>query len=112
MDYFYPQDIHFQLSKNSNKPVMYIRADGPNNCEDADKVKEVWDFYYDKCDNTILSGLIEAGEIYCYFLTVDHALQAFNDWFPQKNVLSEDEMDFYFHVSVISVDDNVYVSNE
>jgi hypothetical protein len=82
-----------------------------NNCQDESRKEEVWGFYYDKCDNTIVSGLRQNGKLYCNFLTVEQAFQAFHDWFPQKEQLQEDEMDFYIYVHLISVSDNVDIIN-
>jgi len=111
VDYFYREDILYQLSKLSGKAVMYIRADGPNNCEDANKINDIWEFYYDKCDNVVVSGLIQDGELYCNFLTIEQAFQAFHDWFPQKEQLEDDEMDFYIFARLVSVSDDVDMIN-
>lgn len=111
INYFYPEDILLQLSKDSQKPVMYINAVGIKNCDDVEKVNEVWDFYYDKCDNQILSGLRQRGELYCYFLTIEQAMQSFHDWFPQQGDLLEDEMHFYFHVRIVDVSSGTDVVN-
>ena len=110
-NYFYPEDILYQLSQNSSKPVMYIRADGPNACEDISKKEEVWDFYVGKCDTTILSGLMERGELYCYFETMIEASNAFQEWFPQKRDLETSEMDYYIYVNLMHVKENINYVN-
>lgn len=102
IDYFYPEDLLYNLSKASGKAVMQIVSVGPQNCNDKERENEVWEFYYDKCNNDILLGLKKTGEIYCYFITDEIALECFNDWFPQKNTLTDDEMDFYFYVRVVN----------
>lgn len=111
IDYFYPDDILFQLAKLSEKPVMYIRADGPKNCKDEAKLNEIWEFYYGKCDSQILSGLQQNGEVYCYFMTIQQAMNAFHEWFPQKSDLDESEMDYYVYVNLLSVSDDINVVN-
>jgi hypothetical protein len=111
VDYFYPQDLIYQLSLLSQKAVMYIRADGPNSCEDDTKKEEIWQFYYDKCDNVVVDGLRDDGEMYCYFTTVNQAFDCFNEWFPQKSDLQDDEMEFYIYARIVSVPDSVDVVN-
>lgn len=111
VDYFYTDDVIHQLSLLSGKPVMYIRADGPNQCEDVDKLNDIWEFYYDKCDNTVISGLRDKGEMYCFFLTTEQAMEAFNDWFPQKAQLEDDEMDFYIFAQLKFVSENIDIVN-
>lgn len=110
-NYFYPDDVLYQLSKNYKGPVMYIESTGIKNCLDEDRKNEVWEFYYDKCDNVILSGLRQRGEVYCYFLTNEQALEAFNDWFPQKSALTEEEMDFYFYARIVNAESGLDVVN-
>lgn len=111
VDYFFPEEILYNLSKVSQKPVMYIDAVGPKNCKDPERLAEVWDFYIDKCDNTILCGLMQRKELYCYFETESQALEYFNDWFPQKSALSDEEMDFYFYVRVVNVSSGLDIVN-
>lgn len=110
-DYFYTSDVLFQLSLLSGKPVMHIRADGPLNCNDENKINEIWDFYYGKCDNAVLTGLREQGEMYCYFLTTNQAMNAFHEWFPQQHDLEETEKDFYIYARVLNVSENIDVVN-
>lgn len=111
VDYFYPSDTLYQLSKHSGKTVMYIKAIGPNLCENLERKREIWDFYYGKCDETILSSLRQNGEIYCYFLTEQQAIEAFHEWFPQQSYLEEDEMDFYFYVRLVNAITDVEMVN-
>lgn len=111
IDYFLSDDILFQLSKLSNRPVMYMKAEGPLNCKNAEKIDEIWDFYHDKCDNNIIASLKQSGEIYCYFLTSDQAWNAFNEWFPQQSDLTEEEKDFYIYVRYVSVADGIDIVN-
>lgn len=111
IDYFSSSDVLFQISKLSEKPLMYIRADGPNQCQNPEILNQVWDFYDDKCDVNIIAGLKQFGEIYCYFLTKEQAWNAFNEWFPQKSDLSDEEKDFYFYVRLVSVNDDIDIVN-
>jgi hypothetical protein len=111
IDYFLANDAHFHLSKNSGQPVMYINAVGPNNCIDSVKKAEIWDFYHGKCDSSILSALMQNGEVYCYFATDSQAFDSFSEWFPQKSDLSDEEMDYYIYARIINVSTGVDVVN-
>lgn len=103
-DYFYPDDLLFQLSKLSGKPVIRFKVNGK-------KSDEIWEFYYDKADNTVVSSLREVGEVYTYFLTLEQAVDAFHEWFPQESDLSEEEKDFYVSVELIDVSSGVNYVN-
>ena len=111
IDYFFKEDMLFQLSKQSNKAVMYIRADGPNSVNDSERLEEIWDFYYGKCDIQIINALKQNGEVYCYFMTETQANNAFHEWFPQKNQLLDEEMEFYIYVNLVNVSTGVDVVN-
>lgn len=103
-DYFYSVDLLHQLSKLSGKPVIHFKVDGK-------KSDEIWDFYYDKADNTVVSSLRDKGEVYCYFLTVEQAYEAFHDWFPQESDLTEEEKDYYVAVHLVDVSSGVDIVN-
>jgi len=106
-DYFYSESVLLELSKQSGKPVMYIRADGPNSTTDAEKIQDIWDFYIGKCPNEIISSLMTKGEVYCYFKTQTAADNAFHEWFPQKSQLLPEEMHYYFYVNLVNVSEGV-----
>lgn len=110
VDYFYPFDLLHQLSLTADKPVLYLNAIGPSACTEERK-NEIWEFYYDKCDNTVISGLRQEGEMYCYFLSMEQAFRCFNEWFPQKRDLTEEEMDFYVYARLIYAKDNIDIVN-
>lgn len=103
-DYFYPVDILFQLSKQSGKPVMRFKVDGKRS-------DDVWEFYYDKADNTVVSSLRDKGEVYCYFMTIEQAMDAFHEWFPQESDLTEEEKDFYVAVELLDVSSGAHFVN-
>jgi len=103
-DFFYPVDLLFQLSKNSGKPVIHFKVDGKRS-------DDVWEFYYDKADNTVVSSLRDRGEVYCYFQTVEQAVNAFHDWFPQESDLLEDEKHFYVSVELVDASSGVHFVN-
>lgn len=103
-DYFYPIDLLNQLSKLSGKPIIHFKVN-------EKKSDDIWDFYYDKADNTVVSSLRDRGEVYCYFFTVEQALEAFHDWFPQESDLTEDEKDYYVAVHLVDVNSGVDVVN-
>lgn len=101
-----------QLAKNSGKVVMHLRADGPLQCNDEEKVNEVWDFYFDKVDINVYNMLREFGEVFCYFMTNEQATNALEDWFPRKSQLLDDEQHFYIYANVVSPDYSLVMSNE
>ncbi len=103
-DFFYPVDLLFQLSKQSGKPVMHFKVDGK-------KSDEVWEFYYNKADNTVVSGLRDKGEVYCYFQTVEQAMDAFHEWFPQESDLEDDEKHFYVAAELVDVSSGAHFVN-
>ena len=103
-DYFYPADLLYQLSKLSGKAVIHFKVD-------SKRSDDIWDFYFDKADNTVVSSLRDKGEVYCYFLTVEQAYEAFHDWFPQESDLTEEEMDYYVAVHLVDVNSGVDVVN-
>jgi len=100
-----------QLAKNSGKVVLHLRADGPLNCNDSEKIEEVWDFYFGKCDITVFNMLKEFGEVFCYFLTNDQAINALEDWFPRKSQLLEGEEHFYIYGYAVSPDLSLLMTN-
>jgi len=103
-DYFYPIDLLFQLSKQSGRPVMHLKVDGKRS-------DDVWEFYYDKADNTVVSSLRDRGEVYCYFTTIEQATDAFHEWFPQQSFLEESEMDYYVYVELVDVSSGAHFVN-
>lgn len=103
-DYFYASDVLQQLSKLSGKPIIHFKIDGKRS-------DEIWDFYYDKADNTVITTLRERGEVYCYFLTVEQAFEAFHDWFPQESDLTEEEKDYYVSVHLVDANSGVEIVN-
>lgn len=110
-DYFYADSVLEQISKQSNGPVMHMRADGPNSAT-AEELVDIWDFYIGKVPNKILAALQSKGEVYCYFKTQQEATFAFQDWFPQKKQLLEEEMKYYIYAEMVNVAEGVYSINE
>jgi hypothetical protein len=111
-DYIAESDIIFHLSKNSGKPVMYIESTGIKNCDDEEKIEEVWDFYLDKCDINIYNALRQFGKIYCYFDTEEQAQNAFDEWFPNHSDLMDDEKHFYFYQHLVIYANGINITNE
>jgi hypothetical protein len=103
-DFFYPIDLLYQLSKNAGKPVMHLKVDGKRS-------DEIWEFYWNKADNTVVSSLRDKGEVYCYFQTIQQATDAFNEWFPQEEHLGEDEKDYYVSVELVDVASGAHFVN-
>jgi hypothetical protein len=111
-EYFTQDDIIYQLSKNSQKPVMFIESTGLKNCQDAEKVEEVWDFYLGKCDMQIYNALKQYGSVYCYFDTETQAINAFEEWFPNNGDLMDDEKHFYFYQHLVVYSTGINITNE
>jgi hypothetical protein len=109
---FIEDDILFQLAKNSGKIVMHIKAVGAIECNDEEKEQEVWDFYYDKCDLNVLNILMQFKEAYCYFDTPDQAINAYDEWFPSKKLLLDEESHLFVKVTLMSPDGSLAAENE
>ena len=109
-DYFIDEDVIFQLSNLSGKPVMYFRADGPTKY--PDKAQEVWEFYVGKCDLNILNCIRQFGHAYCYFDSLSQATESFEEWFPNKNQLGDDEEHFYIYQHLVFPQESINVTNE
>ena len=107
---FVEDDILAQLAINSNKTVMHVKAVGA--IEHEEKSDEVWDFYYGKCDLGVLNVLMQFKEAYCYFDTPTQAIDAYEEWFPNRNQLLDGEEHLYVKVSFISPDGSVVGTNE
>lgn len=108
---FCEEDIIDQLAKNSNKVVMRIQSVGPNQLKNIDEIEEVWDFYYGKCDINVLNALRQFGELYCYFTTIEQAVNAMEEWFPFKNQLLDEEMHYFISCYLVSPDGTVRLQN-
>lgn len=91
----------------SGQVVMRIRAVGPLNCKDPEKVKKIWEYYEDKVPYEILDELKSYGDIYCYFETPNEASSNAAYWFPTPQLINDseyDDIDEDFYVSVECVD--------
>lgn len=109
---FIEDDILAQLAKNSGKIVMHLKAIGAIECDDPEKEQEIWDFYYGKCNLNVLNILSQFKEAYCYFETPTQAIDAFEEWFPNKKQLLEEEQHLFVRVTIISPDGSLVGSNE
>ena len=95
------------LAKYSGKVVMRIKAEGPLNCNDPEKIKKIWQYYEDKVPYEILDELISYGDIYCYFLTPNEAQTESENWFPNIYLINDPEysdIDKDYYISVECVD--------
>lgn len=104
-------DLIDQLAKSTGNVIMHIEAVGPNSTTDPEKLEEVWDFYYGKCDNDVLNAIRQFRELFCYFVTVEQAVDAMEEWFPKKHQLMDDEQHFYISCYVVSPDGSVRLEN-
>jgi hypothetical protein len=111
-EYFVEDDVLFQISKQSNKPVMYIESTGLKDCGDDQKIEEVWNFYLDKCDIDVYNALRQFGKVYCYFSTEEQAKNAFEEWFPNYNDLLDEEKHFYFFQHLVVYSSGLNITND
>lgn len=111
VDFFNETDIIDQLAETSNKFVMHLKAVGPSEIDDAEKIEDVWDFYFGKMDTKILNALRQYGELYCYFSTQEQAINAMEEWLPAKRQLLDDEMHYYIYCYVVSPDKTIRLVN-
>jgi hypothetical protein len=111
-DIFIESDILPKLAAYSKKTVMHLKAEGVLACKDEEKINQVWDFYYGKCNLDVLNVLIQFKEAYCFFDTSQEAIDAYDEWFPNKNQILEDEEHFYVNVEIVSPDMSIVASNE
>lgn len=101
-----PIDLGIELAKNSGRYVMYLRADGPNNCPDPDKALAVWDFYSSKTNINllVLDALRQDGEVYVYFDGRDYSHECLQEWVVPKKLLEDGEydldMDYYIFAEI------------
>jgi len=97
-----------ELAKYSGKIVMRIRAEGPLNCKDPEKVKKIWKYYEEKVPYQILDELISYGDIFCYFSTKNEAQTEVGYWFPPITLIDDPEytdIDRDYYISVDCVDE-------
>lgn len=98
-----------ELAKYSGKIVARIRAEGPLNCKDPEKVKKIWQYYEDKVPFEVLSDLMSYGDIFCYFSTPNEAQTEITHWFPNAILIEDEEytdVDEDYYISVDCVDEN------
>lgn len=108
---FIEEDIVGQLAIHTNKFVMHLKAIGAIECDDAEKEETIWEFYYGKCDLDVLNILKQFKEAYCYFETFEQAVNAYDEWFPDKDQLLDDEMHLYVQVTLVSPDESIAALN-
>jgi hypothetical protein len=93
-------DMVEQHATATDKIVVYIRADGPRMY--PDKAQAVWDLLEETCDINVKYALMQYGEVYCYFNSVNQARNTIEEWFPEVELIKNDQYDlgeeFYFHV--------------
>lgn len=108
---FIEEDIIGQLAIYTNKFVMHLKAIGAIECDDKEKEDTIWEFYYGKCDLDVLNVLKQFKEAYCYFETSEQAINAYDEWFPNKDQLLDDEMHLHVQVTLVSPDGSVAALN-
>jgi hypothetical protein len=108
---FIESDILPKLAEHSKKTVMHVKAEGVLDCKDEEKIQETWDFYFGKCDLDVLNILIQFKEAYCFFDTHQEAIDAYDEWFPNKDQILEEESHLYVKVEIVSPDLSIVASN-
>lgn len=110
VDVFFESDILHQLAKNSGKVAAHFKADGV--LLHPEKEDEVWEFYLGKIPQTLLSVLIQEKEAYVFFPTNESALNAYDEWFPRKKLLLDDEQCFFVRAEFVSSDGTLNIVND
>lgn len=109
-DIFLESEILHLLAKESGKCVMHIKAIGV--MENPEMEDETWEFYLGKIPTNLLNILMQFKEAYCFLETTEALLHAFEEWFPKKHQLLEDEMHFFVKIHVVSADNTVDAVND
>jgi hypothetical protein len=107
---FFESDILLQLAKHSGKVAAHFKAEGV--IAHPEKADEVWEFYLGKIPQTVLSVLMQENEAYVIFDTNEAALNAYDEWFPLKEYLLDDEMYFFVKGEFVSSDETMNISND
>jgi len=101
------QDATTEFAKLTGKIVAHVKAVGPLNCSDLEKVEQVWNYYYGKIPNEVYDTLKSFGEIFCFFETANQANTELSSWFPTLQLIDEieyDEIDRDYYISVETTD--------
>lgn len=110
VDIFFESDILPQLAKHTGQVAVHLKAEGV--IANPDKADEVWEFYLGKIPQTLLSVLMQENEAYVILKTNEAALNAYDEWFPNKNLLLDDEMYFYVRAEFVSADGSIHIVND
>jgi len=111
-DIFIESDILKQLAKYSGKVAVHLKAVGVLELDDSSKEDEVWEFYFGKIPQNLLSVLMQFKEAYCFLETSEAAQHAFEEWFPLKSYLLPEESHFYVRMEMISPDETLEAVND
>jgi hypothetical protein len=106
---FFESDILAQLAKHSGKVAAHFKAEGV--IANPEKADEVWEFYLGKIPQTLLSVLMQENEAYVILDTVEAALNAYDEWFPLKKYLLDEEMHFFVKAEFVSADGSLNINN-
>lgn len=101
------QDATTAFAKLSGKVVAHIKAVGPLNCKDSQKVEAIWEFYYGKIPDEVYDTLKSFGEIFCFFETGNEAITNLEHWFPSLQLIDDneyDEIDRDYYITVVTTD--------
>ncbi len=101
------QDSAAAFAKMSGKAVARIKAIGPMNCQDPEKVEKIWQFYDGKIPDAVFDTLRSFGEVFCFFDTPNEAITNLEHWFPTLQLIDDDEYDEVdrdYYITVESAD--------
>ncbi len=98
------QDSARKFAEFTGKCVAHIKAVGPLQCQDKDKVERIWNFYDGKIDDEVFDTLKSFGEIFCFFETSTELITTIEHWFPSMTLIDSDEYDEIDRDYYITVD--------
>lgn len=101
------QDSTVAFAKLSDKIVAHVKAIGPINCKDTEKVNKIWEYYDGKIPDEVYDTLKSFGEIFCFFETANEAIENLQHWFPSLDLIDSDEYDEIdrdYYITVVSSD--------
>lgn len=107
---FLESDILELLAKESGKSVIHVKAVGV--LENPEMADETWEFYFGKIPLNLLNILMQYKEAYCFLETTEALTHAFEEWFPKKHQLLDDEMHFFVQIHAVSADGMVNAVND
>lgn len=100
-DRYQVQDFHeliYDYVTRIKKPFVFLRASGPNNCKDVDKLNEVYGLYKQLLPTDLYHGIFYNEFLFITFDRIEEALEFAEDHFPKNQ--TDGDPDYYIHVTV------------